>query len=164
MDRILVFGNSGAGKSTWARRQIDRQGVAHLDLDTLAWRPTDPPTRAPIAESQTQIIAFMDACTDGHARWVIEGCYADLLALATPYATALIFLDLPVSVCIEHARARSWEPHKYPSQAAQDANLAMLIEWIRAYPDRDGPCGRAAHTTLFDTFAGLKHRYVRPPD
>ena len=27
--------------------------------------------------------------------------------------------------------ARPWEPHKYPSKEAQDANLALLIGWIR---------------------------------
>lgn len=159
MQRILVFGNSGAGKSTWARRHVAQHGIALLDLDTLAWRPTTPPTRASLAASRAQIDAF----TRTHTRWVVEGCYADLLALAAPQATHLVFLDLPVDRCVEHARARPWEPHKYPSRAAQDANLAMLIAWIQAYPERQGPCGRAAHATLFDTFDGPKHRYVCPP-
>ena len=34
----------------------------------------------------------------------------------------------------------------------------MLLEWIAAYPDRDGVLGRRAHEALFDAFAGNKRR------
>ena len=34
----------------------------------------------------------------------------------------------------------------------------MLLEWIAAYPERDGALGRAAHLELFDRFGGQKRR------
>ncbi|MCE9595769.1 MAG: hypothetical protein K8S98_16390 [Planctomycetes bacterium] len=37
--RVLVFGNSGSGKSHLARRLLTEHGLAHLDLDTIAWAP-----------------------------------------------------------------------------------------------------------------------------
>lgn len=151
--RIVVFGNSGAGKSTLAR-QLAAEGLAHLDLDTLAWEPTDPPTRTPLEQAGAAITAF----SGEHADWVIEGCYADLVELALPEATRLIFLDPPVQTCQEHARARPWEPHKYATPEAQDANLPMLLDWIAAYPTREGPLGRPAHLALFEDFAGEKER------
>jgi hypothetical protein len=60
-----------------------------------------------------------------------------------------------------HARARPWEPHKYASKEAQDANLDMLLGWIADYPSREGPLGRAAHEALFEGFTGRKERRVR---
>jgi adenylate kinase family enzyme len=85
MRRVLVVGNSGSGKTTLAR-QLAAEGLAHLDLDTLAWLPAPPPVRRPLAESAADIDAF----TRRHDAWVIEGCYADLLAIAAARATELI--------------------------------------------------------------------------
>ena len=37
--KVLVFGNSGSGKSTYAQALATRQGLAHLDLDSIVWEP-----------------------------------------------------------------------------------------------------------------------------
>jgi adenylate kinase family enzyme len=152
MQRVLIFGNSGSGKSTLAARLRGEQGLAHLDLDGLAWLPTTPPERRALAESGQAIREFVAA----HDSWVIEGCYADLLELAAPLATEAIFLNLPVAQCQANARGRPWEPHKYPSRAAQDANLAMLLDWIADYPQRDDVLSLHAHRQFFDAFPGQK--------
>jgi adenylate kinase family enzyme len=36
--KILIFGNSGSGKSTMAKRHSEQSGLAHLDLDSIAWK------------------------------------------------------------------------------------------------------------------------------
>ena len=154
------MGNAGAGKSTLATRLAREHGLAHLDLDTLAWAATTPPTRAALADSVAPLEAFVAA----HAGWVIEGCYADLLAVAAGRATVLVFLDPGVDACLANCRARPWEPHKYPSHAAQDANLPMLLAWVRAYETRGDEFSRAAHRALFDGFAGDKRKLVTLDD
>ena len=88
--------------------------------------------------------------------WVIEGCYADLIELAAPNASDLIFLNLSVDDCIANARSRPWEPHKYPSKEAQDRNLTMLIDWIKSYPDREDTCSLQRHIALYESFDGKK--------
>jgi RNA polymerase sigma-70 factor (ECF subfamily) len=153
MTRTLLVGNSGSGKSTLAMQLAARDGLAHLDLDTLAWmHGVSPPARRPLAESAREIHAFIAA----NPRWVIEGCYADLLAEAARDATTLVFLNPGVEACIENARQRPFEPHKYASKEAQDANLDMLIDWIRGYETRTDVFSLQAHRALFDGFAGDK--------
>ncbi|RLT92129.1 AAA family ATPase [Ketobacter sp.] len=149
---ILIFGNSGSGKSTLAQKLCAQYDLAHLDLDVIAWKPGLPPARMPLAESGALIERFVAE----HAGWVIEGCYADLLEMLLGRCNELIFLDLPVAMCIENARKRPWEPHKYESKAAQDANLEMLIQWIAQYPERSDTFSRAAHRALFERFDGNK--------
>jgi adenylate kinase family enzyme len=149
------MGNSGAGKSTLATK-LARAGAAHLDLDTLAWLPTQPPARAPIVQSAAKIDAFIAAAPE----WVIEGCYADLVELAARTATLLVFLNPGIEACIENCRARPWEPHKYASKAAQDENLAMLIDWVRAYATRDDEFSLRGHRALYDRFRGDKRELV----
>jgi adenylate kinase family enzyme len=148
----LIFGNSGSGKSTLAKALCAAHGLAHLDLDTLAWEPTNPPTRKPLAVSGADIDSFV--CK--HAMWVIEGCYADLLALLVPSASEMIYMNLPIADCIANARSRPWEPHKYASKAAQDANLGMLVEWIERYAMKDDTCAEAAHRELYRRYGGKK--------
>lgn len=150
--RMVVLGNSGSGKSTLAARVSGAAGAAHLDLDTLAWEPEMPPRRRPVDASTRDLRAFMDA----HEAWVIEGCYADLLAVAAECCTELVFLNPGIDACVANARARPWEPHKYPSKEVQDARLEMLIEWIRNYATRSDVFSLTAHRALFDGFAGAK--------
>ena len=152
MGRVLVFGNSGSGKTTLAAALRRDHGLAHLDLDTLAWQSSSPPVRRELAESASDIRAF----TAQHAEWVVEGCYADLLALLLDDATELVFMNPGVQVCERNCRARPWEPHKYASAEAQDRNLAMLLEWVRSYPTRDDACSLASHRRLFDAYDGVK--------
>ncbi|MEO8180301.1 MAG: methyltransferase domain-containing protein [Deltaproteobacteria bacterium] len=152
MQRIVIFGNAGAGKSTLARQLAREHGLAHLDLDTLAWQPDVPPQRRPLAQSARGIRAF----TAQHPAWVVEGCYSDLLELALPDCTELVFLNPGVEACIAHCRARPWEPHKYASKAEQDANLALLLDWVRQYETRDDELSLRSHRRLYDGFAGLK--------
>ncbi len=147
-----MVGNSGSGKSTLAARLAQRGGLAHLDLDTLAWQDTAPPQRRPLDESTLALERFLTA----HPRWVIEGCYADLLSAVLGRCTRLLFLNPGVEACLANARARPWEPHKYPSREAQAANLEMLLLWIRDYATRTDVFSLQAHRALFEAFDGEK--------
>ncbi len=159
MKKIVIFGNSASGKSTLAKWLSGSEGLSHLDLDGIAWMDSVPPKRKPLAESQEKIQAFMQA----NDAWVIEGCYADLLALVLPYANEMIFLNLPVNDCIDNAKARPWEPHKYPSKTAQDENLMMLLAWIAEYEKRDDVFSLRAHKNLYDNFSGKKIMHTARP-
>jgi len=152
MRKILVFGNSASGKSTLAKRLAKSENLAHLDLDLLAWQPTNPPTRTPLQQSAQAINEFMQS----HNSWVIEGCYSDLLTIAQAESREIIFMNLSIEDCIVNANSRPWEPHKYDSKTAQDANLAMLIEWISQYELRDDTFSKAAHITFYQNYVGVK--------
>lgn len=156
MRKILIFGNSGSGKSTLAKALSKEKGLAHLDLDTLAWLATSPPQRAPINESD---LAIQDFIAENES-WVIEGCYTDLLECASTHANEIVFMDLPIEACVANAKKRPWEPHKYESKAAQDANLNMLIDWIAGYSQRTDTFSEQAHRDFYDAFTDKKTRYA----
>lgn len=151
MRKIIIFGNSGSGKSTLAAKLCD-EGLAHLDLDVLAWLPSSPPERRSTEQAYAEIQHFIAE----NAEWVIEGCYSDLLERVMPFATEAIFMNLPVELCQENARNRPWQPHKYESKEAQDHNLKMLLDWIAGYGDRSGALSYRAHNALYDSFRGEK--------
>lgn len=148
----VIFGNSDAGKSTYAKRLAASQQATHLVLDSLGWEATNLPTRRSLEASTTEIEQFIQA----NSNWVIEGCYADLLAVALAHAEQAIFLNPGVQQCVDNAKARPWEEHKYPSKEAQDQNLTMLIDWITPYDQRSDEFSLKAHQQLFDNFQRSK--------
>lgn len=152
MRKILIFGNSGSGKSTLAKSLCESQDLAHLDLDLLAWEATTPPVRKSLNASKKDIDRFITI----NDSWVIEGCYTDLLELAEPHSNEIIFMNLPIEMCILNAKSRPWEPHKYKSKQAQDNNLDMLIDWISQYTNRDDTFSLDAHQKFYNNYSGEK--------
>jgi len=157
LKKVVIFGNSGAGKSTLAIELSKSEGLAHFDLDTAAWQPVSPPMRRPIDESRNEIDKFLA----DNKSWVIEGCYSDLLEIVLPASSEIIFLNLPVEICISNAKNRPWEPHKYASKEAQDKNLDMLINWIAEYSDRADTFSKSSHETLYNCYEGKKTMYTK---
>lgn len=92
----------------------------------------------------------------GANAWVIEGCYADLLEVALPFCTEVRFLNPGAEVCMANCRARPWEPEKYASKEGQEANLPLLLEWVREYERRSDEYSLSRHRELFDRFTGTK--------
>jgi adenylate kinase family enzyme len=154
MDRIVIFGNSGSGKSTMARRLSRELGIAHLDLDQVAW--SSPAVRRNVTESAHNIAAFVAA----NREWVAEGCYADLLELVMPHATEVRFLNPGTEQCVAHCRARPWEPDKYATPSEQDERLEFLIQWVREYETRTDEYSLVRHRAIFDAFRGRKQEFT----
>lgn len=157
--RIAILGNSGSGKSTLARWLASAGDATLLDLDTVAWEPNMiavPRSHEPAA---ADVVAFCRA----HPKWVIEGCYADLVHVALQFRPRLIFLNPGEEICREHCRARPWEAHKYSSRVAQDERLPFLLEWVSDYYRRAGPLSLVGHRTCFDEYPGPKDEVVELP-
>lgn len=152
LQKILIFGNSGSGKTTLAKRLAEQHGLAHFDLDTIAWLATQPAQRRPFKESIKAINSF---CDRNHC-WVIEGCYADLIEPVCARSNQMVLMNLSIEQCISNAKNRPWEPHKYSSKQQQDQNLPMLIDWIAGYETRQDTFSKQAHMDLYQKFKGLK--------
>lgn len=157
--RFAILGNSGSGKSTLANWLAQSAGLERLDLDSVAWDPEQPAVERSPALAEADISRF---CTT-HARWVLEGCYGNLIEAACRFQPFLIFLNPGLERCTAHCLNRAWEPHKYPSKQDQDANLQFLLEWVAEYYTRDGPMSLVAHRVVFDKYTGRKVELRRVP-
>lgn len=156
--KIIVLGNAGSGKSTLANRLLKDHKAASLSLDAVAF--SGGATRRPLPDSVEEAKAFIRQ----HDSWVIEGCYADIIEPLLVYADRLIFLNPGVEACVQHCLARPWEPDKFDSKQAQDANLNNLLDWVRSYEYRDDEYGLRLHRALFDGFDGDKVEYPSASD
>ena len=150
--RILVFGNSGSGKSTFARRLAAQHGLTVLDLDQVVWSRTEFAKFRPDEE----IIRELDAFAAASPSWVVEGCYGRWMEHLQPHCTEMVFLNPGEAACLAHCCGRPWEPEKYPSKAEQDAKLPFLLDWVRRYYSRTDDLSLSTHRRLFESFNGAK--------
>jgi adenylate kinase family enzyme len=150
--RVLVFGNSSSGKSTYARALAAQERLAHLDLDSIVWEPG----KIAVQRSTDSITADLRSFIESHDAWVIEGCYGDLVQATSAHCTLLVFLNPGVEACLANNTRRSWEPHKYASREDQDAMLNKLQEWVAGYYQREDAWSYRIHRESFDEFTGPK--------
>jgi adenylate kinase family enzyme len=148
--RIVIIGNSGSGKSTFARR-LAADGTPMLDLDTIVWEPNQIAVARPLAAVHADLDAFC-----ARDSWIAEGCYGDLAERVLVHEPELVFMNPGEAACLRNCRARPWEPHKYASKAAQDDKLEFLLGWVSDYYRRDDATSYARHRALFDAYGGLK--------
>ena len=157
--RVLVFGNSGSGKSTYAHALAARHGLPHLDLDSIVWEAN----QIAVQRAPERIQASLQQFLNGSDSWVIEGCYGELVEAVMSHCTELVFLNPGLETCLENNRRRPWEPHKYASLEQQNAMLAHLQAWVAEYYTRSGPWSYAAHRCIFDAYTGAKTEYTHIP-
>jgi adenylate kinase family enzyme len=154
--RVLVFGNSGSGKSTYARALAAREALAYLDLDSIVWEPGKIAVQQPTESVAVSLQSFIDL----HAHWIIEGCYGELVRVASSHCTMLVFLNPGIDACAANNLRRPWEPHKYASLELQNSMLTQLQEWVAGYYQRTDAWSYRFHREVFDAFAGpkIEHR------
>ena len=106
MDRVVVLGRGGAGKSVLARRVGAAVGARVVELDALFW--TAPDLR-PLSPSEW--VRVQRAALPSHARWIADGDLGpyDDLGGRLPEADTVVMLDYGLGRCVRQALRRGRE-------------------------------------------------------
>ncbi len=131
MERVLVIGSPGAGKSRLATELARRSGLPLIHLDQLAWLPGW--VEADRADFRNRVAAVL-----AEPRWIIDGNYGGTLPQRLARADTVIDLDLPVWLCIVRALGRIWGSHgtvraDMAPDCPEQFDLAFLV-YIARFP------------------------------
>ena len=93
MDRILIVGSPGSGKTTLGRILAKKLGLPLVHLDKLFWR--EGWGEAPREEFDALLTAELKK-----DKWIIDGNYSRTLNMRLERTDTVIFLDYPSLVCL----------------------------------------------------------------
>jgi adenylate kinase family enzyme len=94
MQRVLVMGSSGSGKSTFARRLSEISGLPMVSIDALFWKPG-------WVESDREEFRERMAEVTRQPRWIMDGNYTSAAGeLRRDVADTVIWFDLPRASCM----------------------------------------------------------------
>lgn len=101
MQRVLVIGPCGAGKSTLATELAQKLDLPLFHMDQLNWQPG-------WVESSKDEIRKKLAEIVGTERWLIDGNYGGTLAERLERADTVVYLDYPIRLCLVRVIHRIW--------------------------------------------------------
>ena len=99
MQKILIIGCPGSGKSTFARKLRDVTGLPLYYLDMIWHRPDQSTISTPEFDRRLKELLIED-------RWIIDGNYSRTLAVRLQHCDTVFFLDFPVELCLFGAASR----------------------------------------------------------
>lgn len=99
MQKVIIIGCPGAGKSTFGRKLADVTGLPLHYLDMI-WHRPDRTT-----VSREEFDKQLDSLLDGD-RWIIDGNYIRTLPLRLFRCDTVFMFDLPLEVCLAGAEER----------------------------------------------------------
>lgn len=103
MNRILVIGSPGSGKSTFSRKLSGILEIPLTHLDMLFWN-----------EDKTTVdnhifLKRLDKALSGES-WIIDGNYLNTLEIRLKKSDTVFFLDYTLETCLEGVKSRIGKP------------------------------------------------------
>jgi adenylate kinase family enzyme len=102
MEKVLILGCCGAGKSTFARKLHAATGLPLIHLDQENWQPNWTELDAETWRKKVQSLA-------DRPRWIIDGTYGGTLDIRLAKADTVFYLDAPTWKCLWRVAKRVWQ-------------------------------------------------------
>lgn len=136
MNKVLIIGPGGAGKSTFARRLGQRLNLEVIHLDCIYWQPG-------WRESAKHEWRVMVQELLNRSAWIMDGNYSGTLDLRLEACDTVVFLDFSRATCLWRLlKRRLLYYRKARPDMAPGCNERLTLEflaWVWNYRDRTRP-------------------------
>lgn len=103
MERVIIIGCPGSGKSTFARKLKCIVNLPLYHLDTIFWNKDKTTVSKLTFLSSLQTI--MSA-----KKWIVDGNYMSSMELRLKECDTVFYLDYPTEICLDGINARKGQP------------------------------------------------------
>ena len=131
MNRIMVIGCPGSGKSTFSKKlhQITKLPLFHLDM--MYWNADKTVVDKEVFKERLYNTIQLD-------KWIIDGNYSSTIELRLQACDTVIFLDYPFDVCLEGIRARKGKKRTDIPWVENEDDMEFL-EFVKNYNFQSRP-------------------------
>jgi adenylate kinase family enzyme len=153
MDKVIIVGNSGSGKTWLGMRAAAVLGIPHVQLDAVFWEPG--------GFNRKRRISDVEACLgkiQASPSWLAEGVFGHLADALVPFADTLVYVDLSWEECRKNLESRGSESSAQLDPESAERNFRSLLEWASCYETRDSKASMKYHHLLFERFPGDRYK------
>ena len=103
MQKVIVIGCPGSGKSTFSRALSQITGLPLTHLDMLYWNADKTTVERSVFIERLSEVLQKDA-------WLIDGNYSSTMELRMQECDTVFFLDYPADICLQGVKDRQGKP------------------------------------------------------
>ena len=133
MQKVMVIGCPGSGKSTFSRALHEIIGLPLYHLDKLFWNAD---------RTTVEKEVFWDRLAEVIAKdnWIMDGNYGSTMELRMQACDTVVFLDYPLDVCMNGiTERRGKERPDMPWIESADEVDEEFIEFVKNYNSENRP-------------------------
>ena len=131
MNKVIVIGCPGSGKSTFSRALHELTGLPLYHLDLLNWNSDKTTVDKKVFIEKLKNVIAQDS-------WIIDGNYGSTIELRLKECDRVFFLDYPVDVCIDGVKSRQGKTRSdMPWTETEDDE--EFLEFIKNYNSQSRP-------------------------
>ena len=88
--------------------------------------------------------------------WIAEGVFGHIAELYLDDAQTIIWLELPLTICLERLKTRGFESKEHMEREESEKGLKELIKWASAYYERKSKSSFFGHSQIYNKFSKKK--------
>lgn len=127
MNKIIIIGCPGSGKSTFSKALHDKTRIPLFHLDMMFWNADRTTVEKSVFRKRLSNVLQLN-------QWIIDGNYQSTMELRLQECDTIFFLDYSLDTCLDGVRARRGKARAdMPWIEPEQEEDAEFIEFIKNY-------------------------------
>lgn len=132
MEKVVIIGCPGSGKSTFGRKLKSIIGLPLYHLDMMFWNEDRTTVSKEVFIKRLQEVMST-------SEWIIDGNYGSTMEMRIKECDTIFFLDYPTEVCIEGIELRRGQARSDMPWVENDNTDEEFIDFINSYNSESRP-------------------------